>query len=208
MSETTHTLITPLSREHFEAVVDLRRSAFDNELDVALGRSYASAFVDEVCKSRHSICLVALEGERVVGYALGIANDAVTDIRNALAPRVMRSLLLRPWAILNRTVRARLRQRIAEELRPVRAPNTSIALAEPCILLLSIAVDPAVRRNGVGHSLLKTFEGSARQRNFRSATLSTGVTNTTAVAFYQNLGWEKVASGAADYQSFYRDLMN
>jgi ribosomal protein S18 acetylase RimI-like enzyme len=195
-----------MAPNHFDQVVDLRRSAFDNELDVALGRSYAMAFVDVVRTSPASICLVAENQGRVVGYALAVAEDAMPQIRNSLTPLVLRLLLVRPWALFNGTVRNRLRRRIGEELGVVAAAGTNPTLRPPTVWLLSIAVNAEARRRGVGRALIQALEEAARLRSFQSVKLFTAGANEPALRFYQQLRWTQIDSGSQHYACFCRDL--
>ena len=58
--------------------------------------------------------------------------------------------------------------------------------------LLTIAVLPELRRQGLGRRLLKTFLAEARARGGDAAFLEVAATNGAAIALYQSLGFAEV----------------
>lgn len=196
--------VIPMRHDHQDDVVDLRRSAFDNELDVALGRSYASGFVDAVASCRQGICLVAIEDSKVIGYVLGIPSTMTARIRRALVPTVLGCLLRRPWALLNKTVRNRLTRRIGEELGLDQ--RIEVSESQPNLfLLLSIAVDPSSRRQGIGRLLAESFANHAFAADFAKVSLVVSKSNESAIEFYNGLGWNPPID-AGEYLRFTRVL--
>lgn len=56
----------------------------------------------------------------------------------------------------------------------------------------NIAVEPACRQRGLGTLLMQALFARARQAHIRSYTLEVRVSNQTAVAFYERLGFQQV----------------
>jgi len=55
--------------------------------------------------------------------------------------------------------------------------------------LLTLAVDPALQRQGHGHHLLTAFEAKSRKRGATEALLEVAATNTAALALYKTAGY-------------------
>jgi ribosomal protein S18 acetylase RimI-like enzyme len=65
--------------------------------------------------------------------------------------------------------------------------------------VITLDVAAGVRRHGVGRRLLVELEGRFRAAGVRRVRLETAVTNTSAIAFYEGLGYQKVAHLAGYY---------
>lgn len=57
--------------------------------------------------------------------------------------------------------------------------------------LLTLAVDPSARRQGIGRRLLEAFENASRARGAESAFLEVAVDNVAARALYRATGWQE-----------------
>jgi [ribosomal protein S18]-alanine N-acetyltransferase len=57
--------------------------------------------------------------------------------------------------------------------------------------LLTLAVEPAARRNGIARRLLAAFEAEARGRGAASAFLEVAEDNAAARALYLGAGWSE-----------------
>ncbi|KGJ16508.1 GNAT family N-acetyltransferase [Paracoccus sanguinis] len=57
--------------------------------------------------------------------------------------------------------------------------------------LLTLAVDPAVRRRGQGRTLVTRFFTTARAQGADTAFLEVAANNTTAIALYAATGWSE-----------------
>ena len=55
--------------------------------------------------------------------------------------------------------------------------------------LLTLAIEPALRRRGLGRALLAAFEAEATSRGATSAFLEVAETNAPALALYSGAGW-------------------
>jgi ribosomal-protein-alanine N-acetyltransferase len=65
--------------------------------------------------------------------------------------------------------------------------------------LLTLAVDPAARRQGVGRCLVAAFEAEAAARGATDALLEVAVTNAAARSLYAALGYSEVGRRRAYY---------
>jgi len=65
-------------------------------------------------------------------------------------------------------------------------------VAGPEAELLTLAVEPAARRGGIGRRLVRAFEATARARGAEEALLEVAVTNGPARALYAALGYAQV----------------
>jgi GNAT superfamily N-acetyltransferase len=70
-------------------------------------------------------------------------------------------------------------------------PSFSSASMAPIFILNDLFVAPEARRSGAGSALLKAAADYARHSGAIRMTLSTEVTNTTAQALYERMGWER-----------------
>lgn len=65
--------------------------------------------------------------------------------------------------------------------------------------LITIAVAPTARRQGIGCTLLAAFEAEARTHDAETAFLEVAADNTAALALYRAAGWAETGRRAAYY---------
>src|SRR5436305_5105945 len=70
-------------------------------------------------------------------------------------------------------------------------PSFSSASMGPIFILNDLFVAPEARRIGAGSTLLEAAADYARRSGAIRMTLSTEVTNTTAQALYERMGWKR-----------------
>ena len=70
-------------------------------------------------------------------------------------------------------------------------PSFSSASMAPIFILNDLFVAPEARRSGAGSALLQAAADYARRSGAIRMTLSTEVTNTTAQALYERMGWKR-----------------
>ncbi len=66
--------------------------------------------------------------------------------------------------------------------------------------LISLAVAPAARRQGLGRALLADFTAAAKARGAQRAFLEVAADNSAALALYRVAGWRESGRRAAYYQ--------
>lgn len=62
-------------------------------------------------------------------------------------------------------------------------------IAGPEVELLTIAVDPDYRRQGLAHQLMEAFETKAKANNIEDAFLEVAENNRAAIALYESFGF-------------------
>ena len=77
--------------------------------------------------------------------------------------------------------------------------NAFAALEPPTVLISKLAVDPLLRRRGIGKALLAAAVGRARSMRARSCKLHVDETNTRARALYTSMGWVPVGERLVDF---------
>jgi ribosomal-protein-alanine N-acetyltransferase len=65
--------------------------------------------------------------------------------------------------------------------------------------LMNIAVDPAYRRHGIGTDLVHTIISKIRNAQFSRVYLEVRISNRTAVAFYETIGFKAVSTVVGFY---------
>ena len=65
--------------------------------------------------------------------------------------------------------------------------------------LLTLVVESAARRRGIGRALLVRFEIAAYQNDARDAFLEVAADNTAALTLYQAAGWQEVGRRSGYY---------
>jgi ribosomal protein S18 acetylase RimI-like enzyme len=58
--------------------------------------------------------------------------------------------------------------------------------------IVGVAVDPSLRRSGIGRALVRTVVDLARERRFRAVTLNVSTANEGAIALYESEGFVAV----------------
>ncbi len=104
--------------------------------------------------------------------------------------------LLRPWTV------AEFATLLAQETTILATRPAGFALgrlAGPEAELLTLAVHPETRRQGVGSALVQAFEAEASARGADKALIEVSVENAAARALYRRLGYRKVGRRRAYY---------
>jgi ribosomal protein S18 acetylase RimI-like enzyme len=139
-----------------------------------LQRVYHDASTDP-----NAILVVALRGSVVRGFVLGAASPRAFYVRFVLrhGPALAWCLVTRPWSILRAASIARYATSASQDIR-----------AE----LLSIAVDSAYGRQGIGAALLDAFCIRLAARGIKSFRVTASDTQAQAIAFYRKHGGEMI----------------
>ncbi len=175
----------------------------------SLGRGFVARWHGAHLDAPHGVALVAeLVGgpEAVpVGFLVGateqraLVAEVVARHRWSLAATGVLALARRPRVAL-RFVRTRARP-YARRLwgaggrgpaDATAAPSRSADAGAPVAVVAAVVVTPAARGAGVGEALLEAFAARARAAGTTTAELVTRADG-GAVAFYERLGWERVA---------------
>ena len=196
-------LIRNLQSDDLRAVTAIHRRAFDKSALTKLGAEAVYRYYDWQLTGPHdAVALGAWVEGHLAGFCFGGSFRGATG--GFLAKNrsfLIRRVALRPWLLSNELFRARLTFALrALRLRSSERKREPAQLAEPdapSFGILAIASDPSSRKRGVGRALMCVSECIASERGFRQMQLTVHPSNTTAVAFYEGLGWRKHPAGAA-----------
>lgn len=192
-------------------------TSFLASMGVPFLRHYFRAFLDDpqgcalVCRER--------QGGPVVGFVCGsesVANHyrvflqrrALPSLpaivgRAARDPAMAKAIAARVW----RVARLMAKRGVGSKPRSATAPATS---ALPPASLMTIGVDPAHRRRGIGELLVRAFMDELTRRGVEQVKLGVRDENATARSLYERLGWrpvemERPADGRVGWM-YVRDL--
>jgi len=99
----------------------------------------------------------------------------------------------RPWSA--DSLRAALQDPLSSFLAAEHNGTTVGYLGLYCVLdegqITNIAVHPSFRRRGIATALLREAAAEGQRRGLCRLTLEVRVSNTAAIAVYENLGWQR-----------------
>lgn len=169
--------IRPMTRADLRDVVSVHRAAFPNFFLSFLGPAFLRVFYGFVASE--GIALVAVVDGRIAGFVAGV-HDSRSFYRRLLRRRFVQVALALVPATLRRPSTI---VRVARRARQRTADGPIHAGAE----LMSLAVDPEKRQQGIGRALIEAFAARAG-----SLWLTTDAEDNDAVIrFYENLGFTR-----------------
>ncbi|MDC8447742.1 MAG: GNAT family N-acetyltransferase [Nitrospira sp.] len=172
-----------------DAASEIHLQAFSGYLNARLGAGYARALIDWFAQQGDAIALAAIDGNhRVIGYAIGAPVTISLKLRGDLFWITVRSIVLRPWLILDKRL---WKVGYARLVKKNDADNISHEqdLPHPTMSLFGIGVEPPHRRKGVGQQLLLAFEERAKALKYRSLLLWVYADKATTRRLYEKCGW-------------------
>lgn len=169
-------------------VVTVHTAAFPGFFLTALGPEFLRAYYRAVLDFDAGLLLVAEVDGRVAGFASGFGEPQrfYGGLRRSpvrFAPALAMAIMRRPWLI------GRIATRIGAVVLHGRGSRPAPTSAGACELS-SLAVDPAVRRCGLGRQLVAAFVATARARGLTAVWLTTDARGNDPVnTFYASLGF-------------------
>ena len=165
-----------------EDVVHIHLSAFDRFFLSSMGPSFLREFYKAVLLDKSNVAIIAVQGGSVAGFAVGTITPEGL-YRRMLPNRGYRLLLASVLPILKQPQTVpRLLRRLLMAGNVIYKPGQA--------LLMSLAVDPARQREGIGRDLVLGFLEEAKNRGATSVSLTTDRDgNETANQFYLRLGF-------------------
>ena len=196
--------IRKIEVQDLDGVVSIHRASFDDRALTQLGagavRRYyhwlLTGFVEV-----HPICAVSAEGE-LAGFCFsGVYAGSFSGFLRKNKWYLAGNMLLKPWLLFNPLIREQAKSALSTLKRLVkhrkginvgRQKEGSKKIKKGSSFgILSIAVDPAFQRCGVGAILENEVERYALEQGYEQIGLTVLPENTPAVKFYEKMGWEK-----------------
>lgn len=198
-------------------VASVHMKAFPSSALTKLGEEAVRRYYAWQLTGPHeSICLGAFLDDKLVGYCFaGVFRGALSGFLRMNRGYLIYRVLTQPWLMLNPLFRGRLAQARKLLIRPMTKaspPSPAIDHQEPRVGnssfgVLSIAVSPNTRERGVGRLLMLEAERYAIQRGFGRMALTVDPKNTTAIGFYNRLGWHKDPTSPPEHGGMYKLLV-
>ncbi len=213
-----------MSAADLPAVAEVHVAAFEESLLSKLGAPIVQRYYAwQVSGQNTALALVAEDGGEIVGFALGgVFRDSLRGFFNNNRGAILLALLRRPhlladpllwqrWSLMRRVFRrARRRSRSRQASSPeasggspaatsqaVHARRGSRDAARP-FNILSIAIHPERRGQGVGRYLMDAQEQAALAWGKDRMVLTVNPGNDAAVAFYRRCGWRLAEQQQSD----------
>jgi ribosomal protein S18 acetylase RimI-like enzyme len=172
--------IKRMEAQDISRVTAIHIEAFPSFFLSFLGHRFLSELYAAILADDEGLALVARQGENIVGFVAGSRNGS-GFYRRAARQRWSRFALASIAGVIRRP---RIVRRLTRAL--YSPPKSSIEGA----LLMSLAVDPLVRRSGAGTLLVNAFLEEAAIAGTRIVTLTTDQMGNDAVnAFYRARGF-------------------
>jgi len=169
------------SDSQLEGAAQVLMRAFAGEENARMGRRYARALLRTFEVEPSRALVIAVEGDRVAGFAAGEEGGTQGSRYRSLRPIAALSLLEKPWLLLDPSMFRMAVRRLTNDAQS-RVPKDSWFLA-------LMAVDPDFLRLGIGRQLLSAFEEEGCRRGFAHAALYVRDSNRAARALYEKSGW-------------------
>ena len=178
--------ISSLAPNDMAQVIRLHRLCLPNTTTSRLGFLYMQSVYEQfLAYPKHHFGFVMREQDRIVG-AITITNNLSFTSAHVTPPPFSRESLAMLSAIAKQQVTIReLWDRLWTERTFLKE------FPQPYATILTLFVDPEFRRRGIGESLLKKSRAIAVEHQMLPLYVDTESSNTTAIMFYQQCGFER-----------------
>jgi len=171
------------SREHASAVTSLHQQEISSGFLSSLPRTFLAKFYEGIIRYPGGFCVVAEDGDRVVGFIAGI-----TDMR-AFSGFFLRNFFFTAAFLLPRMVGISTIKKLFESLRYSQHQD-DLPKAE----LLTMAVARDFQGRGVAREMLVLFLEEMKKRDVRVFRVLVGEKLQKAVAWYEKQGFHLAKS--------------
>lgn len=199
--ENSQLSIEPLREHNLVEVIHLHRAVLGYTLNSQLGEAHLAFIYQQMAQDPHSFVGVA----RLNGQTVGVVSGTIDP--GKLKSRFLK--FIRPKLALNLLARLTQNPGLLREFQkgdqiggPVKINGQTIQA-----ILTTIAVNPSFQGGGIGASLVSALEEFFRERGIEYYHLDTLLSNHSARAFYQKLGFEAHET-RADSVIFIKGLKN
>lgn len=173
------------TNEDLEEIVAIHLKAFPNFFLSSLGQSFLKTYYKSCYSNENAVIMTAIntKNENVVGFGLacyqsrGFHKDLILKNLRSFIRQGITLLFIKPRSIL----------RLLNNLRKGNDFQDNFNYAE----LLSIAVSPDFKGNGIGKKLLEEIEKKVTKNNIEKITLTTDAKfNNYVLKFYESAGYK------------------
>ena len=170
-------------REHASVVASLHQQEISSGFLSSLPRMFLAKFYEGIIRYPGGFCVVAEDGDRVVGFIAGI-----TDMR-AFSKFFLRHFFLAAVFLLPRMIGISIIRKFFESLRYSQRRN-DLPKAE----LLTMAVIRDFQGRGVAKEMFTLFLGEMRARGVKVFRVLVGEKLQRAIAWYETQGFRLAKS--------------
>lgn len=200
-----------MSQQHVQEVAALHEACFEGYYLTRLGPAFLRAMYGWYAESPQAIAQVALKAsDRVVGFVAGTTRAETYHVSlfreqggallAALAWRAVSSPVETLRLVWERKDLARRAvPSVVRGSSQTTAPTGQSDDGPHSASLVSIGVEPSLRRSGIGRRLSEVFLQEARQEGCELVTLSVREDNLAARRFYESLHWEERSRSSVAY---------
>lgn len=176
--------INRASVEDVNEIVRIHCDAFEGFFLTSLGTSFLTFYYKNFVKSNETVCMVATEDDKVVGFSAatkvckGFNSRLIKQHLFSFGMLSLKLLFTNPGALI----------RLAKNLTK---KGDSVEDNEDYAELYSIGVDSHQQGKGIGKNLLAKTEEVMKQEGVERVSLTTDYDNNeSAVGFYHSMGYE------------------
>ena len=197
-------LIRSITKEDLDNVARIHRASFNDRALAQLGSGAIRRYYHWLLtgfSEIYPICAETVNGQ-ISGFCFsGVYAGSFSGFLRKNKWYLAINIILKPWLLLNPLIREQVKLALKTIKRLLRYQKRSKGgknIEQPIKIkkgssfgILSIAVDPAFQRLGVGVLIMHEVEKWASENDYAQLHLSVHPDNLPAVRFYENLGWEK-----------------
>lgn len=188
--------IRTLSKKDLDSVVNIHLNAFSDRTLAGLGREAVCRYYEWQLQGPHdAIALGIFQGEKLAGFCFaGVFRGALSGFLQRNKWFLTWRVITHPWLIVAPFFREQIS--LAWNIlmrRSISAVSQPMPLAKS-FGILAIAVDPRIQGAGFGKRLMAETEKITAERGFSRLHLTVDINNIQAIAFYQNLDWQKLTA--------------
>lgn len=191
--------LTLLAIDDLHAVATVHARAFPHSALTLLGSEAVRRYYEWQLTGPHrSVALGVWNRGILAGFCFGgIFNGALSGFMRKNRFYIARCISMRPWVLLDPMFRSRLLPGLHSlgfpRKRVIITDSYRDTLEQQSFGILAIGVEPTLQRSGVGKALLAASEQTALSYGFNKMHLTVQIANTSAIKFYESMGWKRVS---------------
>ncbi len=173
-------------RADVRAIVALQAVCLPHFYLVDPGRAFLRSFYSHLLRDRRGLLFVAEHDRQLAGFVAGFFDPA--SLYREIAPRRFRAIVAASPYLVGHPIE--LRRFLVDLRRASRFDYLADGCSETACELITVAVQPRLRRQGYGTALIRALVEAAT--GSRTAQLRVHISSSDAgmAAFYRHLGFE------------------